>query len=99
MFTKKVVIKWQRDSYLNTGTTDRDGDQTEALAELDAKTTEFVTQGKMSSDVIVGGVGTTIKSVRLFTDQEAAEEWVAFENAFATKYGFVKISSEITSAN
>ena len=95
MFTKKVIVKWQRDRYLNTGIADRDSDQTEALAELDAKTAEMVAEGKMSANVVVGGIGTTIKSVRLFTDQAAAEEWVAFENAFASEYGFVKISSEI----
>jgi hypothetical protein len=97
MFTKKVIIKWQRDSYLVSGPTDREGAQATALAELDEKTTTMVAEGKMSPDAIVGGVESTIKSIRLFTDQAAAEEWVAFNNTFATTYGFVKISSEITS--
>lgn len=97
MFTKKVVVKWQRDSYINANPEDRTESDSAALAELDAKTAEFVAQGKMSPDVIVGGVGTTILSARLFTDQAVAEEWVAFENSFAAKHGFVKISSEIKS--
>jgi hypothetical protein len=54
MFTKKVIIKWQKDSYLDCGTADRDGDQSAALAELDAKTTEMIAAGKMSADAIVG---------------------------------------------
>jgi len=95
MFTKKVIIKWQRDRYLNTGIADRDGDQTEALAELDAKTTEMVAEGKMSADVVVGGEGSTLISTRLVTDQATAEEWISFNDTFATTYGFVKISSEI----
>ena len=95
MYTKKVVVKWQRDNYINSSPTDRTESDSAALAELDTKTADMVAQGKMSVDVIVGGVGSTIKSVRLVTDQAAAEEWLAFEDALATQYGFVKISSEI----
>jgi hypothetical protein len=95
MYTKKVVIKWQRDGYLSTGTTDRDGDQAEALAELDAKTTEMVAEGKMSADSIVDGSNLTVFSIRRVTDQAAAEEWVAFNDTFAAKYGFVKLGAEI----
>jgi hypothetical protein len=97
MFTKKVVIKWQRDSYINSNPDDRNEDDSVALAELDAKTADMVAEGKMSADVIVGGVGSTILSARLLTDQATAEEWISFNDAFATKYGFVKISSEIKS--
>jgi hypothetical protein len=97
MYTKKVVIKWQKDNYINANPEDRTEGNAAALAELDAKTADMVTQGKMSADVIVGGVGTTIFSARLVTDQAAAEEWISFIDTFATKYGFVKISSEIKS--
>jgi hypothetical protein len=97
MFTKKVIIKWQRDGYINSNANDRNESDAAALAELDAKTAEMVGAGKMSADVIVGGVGTTILSARLVTDQAAAEEWISFIDTFATKYGFVKISSEIKS--
>ena len=95
MYTKKVVVKWQRDSYINSNPDDRNENDATALAELDAKTADMVAQGKMSVDVIVGGAGPTIKSVRLVTDQAAAEEWISFNDTFATTYGFVKISSEI----
>ena len=95
MFTKKVKIKWQRDSYLNTGTADREGPQATALAELDAKTAEMVAEGKMSADAIVEGSNLTVSSVRCVTDQAAAEEWVAFNDTFAAKYGFVKLGAEI----
>lgn len=99
MFTKKVVIKWQRDSYLDCGTADRSTDQTAALAELDAKTAEMISEGKMSADVIVDGGPLTVFSIKRVTDQAAADEWIAFNNAFATKYGFVKISSEVKPNN
>jgi len=95
MFTKKAVIKWQRDSYINSNPEDRTESDSAALAELDAKTADMVAEGKMSPDVIVGGVGSTILSARLLTDQAAAEEWISFNDTFATTYGFVKISSEI----
>lgn len=96
MYTKKVVIKWQRDSYLNSGAADRAGDQATALAELDAKTTEMIAEGKMSADSIVdGNESSVLISIKQVTDQAAAEEWIAFNDAFATKYGFVKISSTI----
>jgi hypothetical protein len=95
MYTKKVIIKWQKDSYLDCGTADRDGDQSAALAELDVKTTAMIAEGKMSSDAVVGGEGSKLISTRLVTDQAAADEWVAFNNTFATKYGFVKLSSAI----
>jgi hypothetical protein len=97
MFTKKVVVKWQRDSYINSNPEDRTESDSAALAELDAKTADMIAEGKMSLDVIVGGVDSTIKSVRLLTDQAAAEEWISFNDTFATTYGFVKISSEIKS--
>jgi hypothetical protein len=97
MFTKKVVIKWQRDSYLDCGTADRDSDQSAALAELDAKITAMIAEGKMSSEVIVDGGPLTVFSIKRVTDQAAAEDWIAFNDTFATKYGFVKISSEIKS--
>lgn len=97
MYTKKVVIKWQRDSYLSSGPDDRSGDQAEALAELDAKITTMVAEGKMSSDVIVDGGPLTVFSIKRVTDQAAADEWIAFNDTFASKYGFVKISSEIKS--
>ena len=95
MYTEKVIIKWQKDSYLDCGTADRDGDQSAALAELDAKTTAMIAEGKMSSDAVVSGEGSKLISTRLVTDQAAADEWVAFNNTFATKYGFVKLSSAI----
>jgi predicted fused transcriptional regulator/phosphomethylpyrimidine kinase len=95
MYTKKVVIKWQRDSYLDCSTADRETNQAEALAELDAKTAEMIAEGKMSADVIVDGGPSTVFSIKRVTDQAAADEWIAFNNAFATKYGFVKIGSEI----
>lgn len=97
MFTKKVIIRWQKDSYIDCGTADREGAQATSLAEFDAKTTAMVAEGKMSADTIVAGGNLTLISTRLFTDQAAADEWVSFNNAFATKYGFVKISSEIVS--
>jgi hypothetical protein len=97
MFTKKVIIKWQKDSYLDCGPADREGAQAEALAELDAKTTAMVAEGKMSPDAIVGGGNLTLISTRLFTDQAAADEWIAFNNTFATTYGFVKLSSVVES--
>ena len=95
MYTKKVIIKWQKDSYLDCGTADRDGDQSAALAELDVKTTAMIAEGKMSSDVVVGGEGSKLISTHLVTDQAAADEWIAFNNMFATKHGFVKLSSAI----
>jgi hypothetical protein len=95
MFTKKVIIKWQKDSYLECGTADRDGDQSSALAELDAKTTEMIAAGKMSADAIVESRGSSLISTRLVTDQTVADEWVSFNNTFATKHGFVKLSSAI----
>jgi hypothetical protein len=95
MFTKKVKIKWQRDSYLNTGPADREGPQATALAEFDAKTAEMVAEGKMSADAIVEGSNLTIFSIRRVTDQAAAEEWVAFNDTFAAKYGFIKLGAEI----
>jgi hypothetical protein len=98
MYTKKVIIKWQRDSYLTSGTADRSTDQATALAELDAKTTAMVTEGKMSSDSIVdGNESSVLISIKQVTDQAAADEWIAFNDAFASKYGFVKISSTIKS--
>jgi hypothetical protein len=97
MFTKKVKTTWQRDSYPDCGTADREGPHAVALAALDAKTAEMVAEGKMSADTIVAGGNLTLISTRLFTDQAAADEWVAFNNTFATTYGFVKISSEIVS--
>jgi len=97
MYTKKVIIKWQRDGYLDCGTADRDSDQSTALAELDAKTTEMVAEGKMSADAFAGGEGSKLISTRLFTDQAAADEWVAFNNEFATKYGFVKTDTVVLS--
>ena len=97
MFTKKVVIKWQRDSYINANPEDRTESDSAALAELDAKTAEMVAEGKMSPDVIVGGVGTTILSARLVTDQTAADEWISFIDEFATKHGFVKTNTVILS--
>ena len=97
MYTKKVVIKWQRDSYLDCNAEDRDGDQAEALAELDAKTTAMVAEGKMAVDAIVDGGALTVFSIKRVTDQAAAEEWIAFNDTFATKYGFVKLGSEIKS--
>jgi hypothetical protein len=95
MFTKKVKITWQRDSYINSNANDRNESNTAALAELDAKTAEMVGAGKMSADVIVESKGSKLISSRLVTDQAAADEWIAFNNTFATKYGFVKISSAI----
>ena len=95
MFTKKVVIKWQRDSYLDCNQDDRETDQSAALAEIDAKTTTMIAEGKMSDNIVVDGSGSTIISIRRVTDQAAADEWIAFNNEFATKYGFVKISSEV----
>jgi hypothetical protein len=97
MFTKKVVIKWQRDSYLDCGPTDREGDQATALAELDTKTASMMAEGKMSSDAIVGGEGSKLISTRLVTDQAAADEWVSFINEFATKYGFIKTDTVVLS--
>ena len=97
MFTKKVIIKWQRNSYLTSGTADREGAQATALAELDAKITEMVAEGKMSPDAIVGGGNLTLISTKLFTDQSAADEWITFNNTFATTYGFVKLSSVVES--
>ena len=97
MYTKKVITKWQRDSYPDCGTADRDGDQSAALAELDAKTTAMVAEGKMRENPVVAGSGTTISTIRYVTDQPAADEWISFIDEFATKYGFVKISSTVKS--
>jgi hypothetical protein len=97
MYTKKVIIKWQKDSYLDCGTADREGAQSAALAELDAKTTAMIAEGKMSADAVVGGDGSTLISTKLFTDQAAADEWVAFNNTFATTYGFVKTNTVVLS--
>jgi hypothetical protein len=97
MFTKKVKITWQKDNYLDCGTADRNGDQSAALAELDAKTAEMVGAGKMSADAIVENRDSTIISTKLVTDQSAADEWVGFINSFANKYGFVKSNTVILS--
>jgi hypothetical protein len=97
MFTKKIIIKWQKDSYLDCGTADRETDQSAALTELDAKTTAMITEGKMSSDAIVSIIGSALVSTRLVTDQAAADEWVSFNNTFATRYGFVKTNTVILS--
>ena len=97
MYTKKVVIKWQRDSYPDCNTDDREGPHAVALAELDTKTAEMIAEGKMSADAFVGGEGLELISTRLVTDQAAANEWVSFNNTFATKYGFVKINTVILS--
>ena len=97
MFTKKVIIRWQKDSYLDCGPNDRDGDQAPALAELDAKTASMVSEGKMSPDVFVGEKGSKLISTRFVTDQAAADEWISFINEFASKYGFVKTDTAVLS--
>jgi hypothetical protein len=98
MFTKKVKTTWQRDSYPDCGTADREGPHAVALAALDAKTAEMVTEGKMRENAVVAGSGTTISTIRYVTDQAAADEWVSFINTFATTYGFVKTNTVILSA-
>jgi len=97
MFTKKVIIKWQKDSYLDCGPADREGAQATALAELDAKTASMIAEGKMSTDSTVGNDSSSSISTKLFTDQAAADEWIAFNNTFATTYGFVKTNTVVLS--
>ncbi len=96
-YTKKVITKWQADAYIHSGESDRDGSNAAALAELDAKVAEMIADGKMAVDSIVNEdtVSNLISSIKLFTNQSAAEEWVTWNNTFATKYGFVKRSSII----
>jgi len=98
-YTKKVITKWQADAYIHSGESDRSGSNAAALAELDAKVAEMIAEGKMAVDSIVNeDVGINlIASIKLFTNQAAAEEWVSWNDAFATKYGFVKRSSIILS--
>jgi hypothetical protein len=97
MYTKKVIINWQKDSYLSCGVDDRDSDQATALAELDAKTTAMVAEGKMRENCVVTEIvsSPSISTIRYVTDQAAADEWLAFNDTFATTYGFVKINSVI----
>ena len=99
MFTKKVITKWQADSYIQSGESDRDGPSAAALAELDAKVAEMIADGKMAVDSIANEdtVSNLISSIKLLTNQAAAEEWISWNNSFATKYGFVKRSSIILS--
>ena len=97
MYTKKVIIKWQKDNYLDCGTADRETDQAVALAELDAKTTAMIGEGKMSEDISVYTKDSELVSTRLFVNQAAADEWVSFINEFATKYGFVKDNTVVLS--
>jgi len=98
MYTKKVKITWQKDSYLDCGPNDRNENDSAALAELDAKTAEMIAVGKMSADTMVESKGSSLISTRLFTDQSAAEEWISFINAFVAKYRFVKSTIAIMSA-
>ena len=100
-YTKKVITKWQADSYIQAGPSDREGANAAALDELDAKIAEMSAQGKMSAEsvdsvVAEDALGNLI-SIKLFKDQSAAEEWVTWTNTFAAKYGFVKRSSLILS--
>jgi hypothetical protein len=98
MFTKKVKITWQRDSYPDCNSDDREGPHAVALAELDAKTAEMVAGGKMREDSVVAGSGPTITTIKYVTDQSAADEWISFINTFATKYGFVKTNTVVLPA-
>lgn len=94
-YTKKVIIKWEKDNYLNCGVNDREGSQATALAELDEKTTDMITEGKMSDNLPVGEDANTLNSIRYLSTQADAEEWVDFNNTFAGKYGFVMVNSVI----
>lgn len=96
-YTKKVIIKWKKDSYLNCGINDRDGDHATALLELDEKVTTMIAEGKMSNTLPVSEDDKTLNSIRYLGNQNDAEEWITFNNAFASKYGFVMINSVIIS--
>ena len=95
MFTKKVKITWQTDRWLNFGPTDRAGNQATAMAEFDVKTTAMMAEGKMDDRVSTKNTDTTLTEIRYFTDQAEAEGWIAFNDTFAAKYGFVKLNSAI----
>lgn len=95
-FTKKTIIAWPKPSYDLICSPD-ETTPSPFVVELHAKKDEMIDAGTMSEE---GGGFTNeegAKIIRKFTTQEAAQEWINFNNELAVKYNLTMLSSEIKS--
>lgn len=86
---KKLVIVWNKDSYLAMPAS--------VSGEISEKKDEFIAAGKMQDMEGYQETDTTATTLYRFDTQEAADEWVAFIDTVATTNELTKISSRIVS--
>jgi hypothetical protein len=95
-YNKKTVIIWNKNNYLINTVEVSVPTNAEAMAEFNAKQDQMITLGKMDPDSMKVQIrDSELISIRKFLDAESAQEWVDFNNDFATKYNYIKISSAI----
>jgi len=97
-YNVKTVVVWDKSSYL--AVTDNPADSvppTPAMEEFASKQNEAISSGKMDPARLIttDASATTVSSIRYFTDSTAAQQWIDVNEAFASKYNFVEISSII----
>ncbi len=95
-YNKKTVIIWNKNNYLINTVEVSVPANADAMAEFNAKQDEMITLGKMDPDSMTVEIrDSELISIRKFSDSESAQAWINFNNDFATKYSYIKISSAI----